>query len=78
MINVAVEDVLPVLAVLAASVLVSSLFLAMERLIKPKSWLRPDHLPVLAQADQSRSCGRTTKRLETSVVPGPMKVLPKQ
>jgi hypothetical protein len=39
MINMPVEEVLPVLAVLAASVLVSSLFLAMERLIKPKSWL---------------------------------------
>jgi hypothetical protein len=38
-INMPVEEVLPVLAVLAASVFVSSLFLAMERLIKRKSRL---------------------------------------
>jgi len=35
-IKMPVEEVLPVLAVLGASVLVSSLFLAMERLIKLK------------------------------------------
>jgi hypothetical protein len=39
MISMPVEEVLPVLAVLAASILVSSLFLAVERLIKTKSWL---------------------------------------
>jgi hypothetical protein len=39
MISMPVEEVIPVLAVLSASVLVASLFLAMERLIKPKSWL---------------------------------------
>jgi hypothetical protein len=48
MINMPVEELLPVLAVLAASALLSSLVLVMERLIKPKSWLIPEHMRVLA------------------------------
>jgi hypothetical protein len=39
MINMPLEEVFPVLAVLAAGFLVSSLFLAIERIIKPMKWL---------------------------------------
>jgi hypothetical protein len=38
MIHMPVEEMFPVLAVLAAGFLASSLFLAIERLIKPKKW----------------------------------------
>jgi hypothetical protein len=54
---------------------VASLFLAMERLIKPKSWLWSDHLPV---GQNGRSYARTTKRFKTSVVPEPMAELSTQ
>jgi hypothetical protein len=61
-INVPVEEVLPVLAVLAASLLVASLFLATERLIKPKSRKRPNHFPFAGAAGEEPSfkTGSTT------------------
>ena len=60
-INVRVEEVFPILAVLATSLLVACLFLATERLFRRKLLHWPEHLPLGGAADKRTHCTRATK-----------------